>query len=187
MARAVEVAAELHHLAQRDPVSSSKLEGHNSSFYEMPISRVSHNVGLASLPGSVLALVLRHLPREAQLWLRQSCQELCSHVSTVLGDARMSRAIGFERRLRIPAAFCGVPDLLALLHRLCNRFGIGGNTWTLRVDIRVQRDADGTVHFSCGRMAARKALAAVASAPAVFDVQITTSGTRAACHQCVLC
>ena len=161
---------------QRDTVSSSNLEGHNSSFCEMPISRISHNVGLASLPGSALALVLRLLPREAQLRLRQSCQGLCSHVSTLLADARMSRAIGFERRLQIPAAICDVPDLLALLHRLCNRFGIGGNTWTLRVDVRVQRDADGTVHFSCGRMAARKALAAVASAPAAFDVQITTSG-----------
>ena len=114
----------------------------------MSISCVSHSGRLASLPDSVLAIVLRDLPREVLLRLRLVRHDVCNRLSKLLSND----AICFERRLRMPASLDDVPDMAAFLRGLCDRFGIiKNNTWCLRIDVRVQMDGDNYL-FSCSRM-----------------------------------
>ena len=111
----------------------------------------------------MFTLVLRYLPREALLQLRLTSPDVCSRVSMLLSDERVGLR-HFERRLRVPDALDGVPDVMAILRRLCSRFGIKPNSWSLKLDVRVQADAEGYA-ISCSGMSAREVLAAVAATP----------------------
>ena len=123
-------------------------------------SLTSEVTRLASLSDDVLALVLRDLPREALLRLRLKCQDVCARVSMLLSDERVSRTLHFERRLRVPDSLDGVPDVAACLRRLCNRFGIKPNTWSLSLTVRAQADSEDYA-FLCSGVSAREVLAAV--------------------------
>ena len=70
-----------------------------------------------------------------------------------------------------------VPDVAAFLQRLCSRFGIRMDTWSLHLGVRVQLDADGYV-LSCNGMSACEALAAVAVTP--LDIRLTVVALGAA-------
>ena len=80
--------------------------------------------------------MLRHLPRKLLLDLRLGCQVVCKRVSTILSVERMSRAISFERRLHVPTTLEGVRDIPPFLRRLCRRFAIEANTWSVSLDVR---------------------------------------------------
>ena len=99
-------------------------------------------IRLASLSDAVLALVLRDLPRDALLRLRLTCQDVCARVSMLQSDERVRRTLHFERRLRVPDSLDGVGDVAAFLRRLCSRFGIKPNTWSLSLTVQAQADAD---------------------------------------------
>ena len=128
---------------------------------------------LASLSDSVLALVLRHLPREALLRFRLTSQDVCNRVSMLLSDERVGRTLHFERRLRVANTLDGVPELSAFLRRLCSRFGIIRNTWSLSLTARVQADND-SYAFSCSGVSIHDFLAAVAATS--LNIQLTISG-----------
>ena len=123
-------------------------------------SLTSEVTRLASLSDAVLALVLRDLPRDALLRLRLTCQDVCSRVSMLVSDERVSRTLHFERRLRVPDSLDGVRDVAAFLRRLCRRFGIKPNAWSLSLTVRAQADADDHA-FLCSGVSAREVLAAV--------------------------
>ena len=134
-------------------------------------------IRLASLSDDVLALVLRDLPRKALLRLRLTCQDVCARVSMLLSDERVSRTLHFERRLRVPDSLAGVRDVAAFLRRLCSRFGIKPNTWSLSLTMRAMRaqaNADDYA-FLCSGVSAREVLAAV-KAVAPLGIQLAASG-----------
>jgi hypothetical protein len=131
-------------------------------------------LSLASLPDSVLALVLRDLPRDALLRLRLTAQDVCGRVSMFVSDERVSHTLHFARRLRLPDTLHDVPDVTAFLRRLCGRFGIKPNTWSLSLNVRVQADAD-SYSFSCSGASAQEVLTAVEATP--LGIQLTVSGT----------
>ena len=70
-----------------------------------------------------------------------------------------------------------VPDVATFLQRLCSRFGIRMDTWSLHLGVRVRLDADGYV-LSCNGMNACEALAAVAVTP--LDIRLTVVALVAA-------
>ena len=132
-------------------------------------------IRLASLSDDVLALVLRDLPRKALLRLRLTCQDVCARVSMLLSDERVSRTLHFERRLRVPDSLAGVRDVAAFLRRLCSRFGIKPNTWSLSLTMRAM-PAQANYAFLCGGVSARAVLAAV-EAVAPLGIQLVASQT----------
>ena len=141
----------------------------------MDLVCASHHL-LASLPDTVLVLVIRdlNLPRDALLRLRLTCQHVCDRLSTLIADEPLRHAIGFERRLRMPANLdeicCSMYErpssahVAAFLQRLCGRFGIRVDTWTLSLRVETIRSEDGRF-LSCSGMGACEALAAVGSTP----------------------
>ena len=72
----------------------------------------------------------------------------------------------------MPANFDRVV-VAAFLQRLCSRFGIRMDTWSLILGVRVQLGADGYV-LSCNGMSACEALAAVAVTP--LDIRLVVIG-----------
>jgi len=120
----------------------------------------------------VLTLVLRRLPREALIKLRVTCRDVCDRISTLISCDRTCNSIGFERQLRMPANFDRVV-VAAFLQRLCSRFGIRMDTWSLILGVRVQLGADGYV-LSCNGMSACEALAAVAVTS--LDIRLAVIG-----------
>ena len=147
----------------------------NSACIDLPnhIASSSQSVRFESLPDSVLMLMLRHLPRKVLMRLRLAGQAVCSRLSTLLSDERMCDAIGFERRLHVPASLGGVNDIAAVLRRVCRRFAIGANaSWSLSLDVAVREGG-----FWCGGMTACGAggvFAAVATTP--LDIQLRMDG-----------
>ena len=135
---------------------------------------VDRSIGQATLPDSALVIVLHGLPREAQLRLRLACKDLCNRLSKLFSDNSTSRAICFERRLRMPATLDGVYDVAGFLRRLCRRLAVESSTWLLRLDVRVE--AGTTAPFRCSGVRACGAdgvFAAVATTP--FNIELTTS------------
>ena len=130
---------------------------------------------LASVPDRVLPMVLRHLPREALLQLRLTCQEVCCRLARITNE-RAGHAICFERRLRLPSALDG-QDVADILRRLCSRFEINAHTWSVRLDVSVEVEVNGTFHFWCSGLHACGAggvFAAVAATP--LDILLNISG-----------
>ncbi len=139
---------------------------------------------LASLPDTVLVLVIRdlNLPRNALLRLRLTCQRVCNRLSTLIADEPLRHAIGFERRLRTPAKLdeicCSMHEkpsaahVAAFLQRLCGRFGIRVDTWTLSLRVQTIRSENGQF-LSCSGMSACEVLAAVGTTP--LRIQLTVS------------
>jgi hypothetical protein len=91
-------------------------------------------------------LVLRHLPRQAQLQLTLASREMCQRVSSLLSNERTSAAIGFVRRLRVPTRL-DVLQLPGELQRLGSRFGDTAHSWTLNV-VLDQINRSGSVRCS---------------------------------------
>ena len=156
-----------------DPVFRIEGDANKPSRMEVWPNPGVARLSLASLPDSVLALVLRDLPRDALLRLRLTAQDVCGRVSMFVSDERVSRTLHFAQRLRAPDTLHDVPDVTAFLRHLCGRFGIKSNTWSLSLDVRVQADAD-SYSFSCSGASAREVLTAVEATP--LDIQLTLSG-----------
>jgi hypothetical protein len=82
---------------------------------------------LVSLPDSLLAVVLRHVPRHALLQLRLACQDVSNRLSWLISCERTRNAIGFEPRLRLqmPVTLSGALGVIssAALRPLRNRSG----------------------------------------------------------------
>jgi hypothetical protein len=90
----------------------------------------------------------------------------------------MCHAIGFERRLCMPVVLKG--ELIGALRHLCSRFAIKEDTWSLSLELdvdRVKGENNRTFHhhLSCSGMPAcadNGVFAAVATTP--LGVQLTT-------------
>ena len=168
-----------------------EIDAHTSDEIDTSVSRkpnddamsalfVDRSIGQAMLRDSVLLIVLHALPREAQLRLRLACKDLCNTLSKLFSDNSTSRAICFERRLRMPATLDGACDVAGFLRRLSRRLAIESSTWLLRLDVRVE--AGTTTPFRCSGVRACGAdgvFAAVATTP--FNIELTTSGSYAWC------
>ena len=127
---------------------------------------------LSVLPEGVMQLVIRHLSREALLRLTLTSQAQCTRVSVLLSNERTSVAIGFERRLHVPATFSGgVPQLVAFLRRLGSRFMVTAHSWVLRL---VLQEEGATL--SCSGMVVGGANGVFAAVSAfAFDIELVST------------
>ena len=117
-----------------------------SATAEMPKSQQPLPLQMVMLLPEGQLLVLRHLPRQAQLQLTLASREMCQRVSSLLSNERTSAAIGFVRRLRVPTRF-DVLQLSGELQRLGSRFGDTAHSWTLNV-VLDQINRSGSVRCS---------------------------------------